>query len=140
MNASKRSKGRALIIGGSMAGLFSALLLDRIGWDVQIFDRVNAELDGRGAGIVTHAELIDALSRAGINRGDEVGIEVPGRRILERNGNIVGQLSLPQTMTSWGRIYGFLMAMLRKDRYHKGKNLQSVKQTASSVSAHFEDG
>ena len=97
-----------------MAGLFSALLLDRIGWDVQIFERVNSKLDGRGAGIATHAELIDALSRAGIVRVGEVGIEVPGRRVLERNGNIVGQLSLPQTMTSWGRIYGFLMAMLRE--------------------------
>ena len=140
MNTSRRSKGKALIIGGSMAGLFSALLLDRIGWDVQIFERVNSKLDGRGAGIATHAELIDALSRAGIVRVGEVGIEVPGRRVLERNGNIVGQLSLPQTMTSWGRIYGFLMAMLRDDTYHKGKSLQSVEQTASGVAAHFEDG
>ena len=140
MNTSKRSKGRALIIGGSMAGLFSALLLERIGWDVRIFERVHAKLDGRGAGIATHAELIDALSRVGIDRTNEVGIEVPGRRILERNGNIVGQLSLPQTMTSWGRIYGFLMAMLREDRYHKGKNLQSAEQTASGVAAQFEDG
>ena len=140
MNASQGTKGRTLIVGGSMAGLFLALLLDRIGWDVQIFERVDVELDGRGAGIVTHAELIDALSRAGIDRTDEVGIEVPGRRILERNGKIVGQLSLPQTMTSWGRIYGFLKAMLREDRYHRGKNLRSVEQTASGVAAHFEDG
>ena len=85
-------KGRALIIGGSMAGLFSGLLLHRIGWDVHIFERVDAELASRGAGIVTHHELIDALGRAGIDRSDEVGIEVPGRRTLDRGGNIIGLL------------------------------------------------
>jgi len=140
MNASRAPKGRALIIGGSMAGLFSGLLLHRIGWDVHIFERVDAELASRGAGIVTHQELIDALGRAGIDRSDEVGIEVPGRRTLDRGGNIIGQLSLRQTMTSWGRLYGLLIPKLPEDRYHKGKSLQSVAQTASGVVAVFEDG
>jgi 2-polyprenyl-6-methoxyphenol hydroxylase-like FAD-dependent oxidoreductase len=123
-----------------MAGLFSGLLLHRIGWDVHIFERVDAELASRGAGIVTHRELIGALGRAGIDRSDEVGIEVPGRRTLDRDGKIIGQLSLRQTMTSWGRIFGLLIPVLPEDRYHKGKNLQSVTQTASGVAASFEDG
>ncbi len=58
--------GRALVIGGSLAGLFAGLLLRRAGFDVDIYERVRAELAGRGAGIVTHAMLEEALDAAGI--------------------------------------------------------------------------
>jgi 2-polyprenyl-6-methoxyphenol hydroxylase-like FAD-dependent oxidoreductase len=36
----KASKGRALVVGGSMSGLLAALLLRRAGWDVDVFERV----------------------------------------------------------------------------------------------------
>src|SRR5215831_3575720 len=45
---------RALIVGGSMAGLLSALFLRRRGWDVALFERSPVPLTGRGAGIMTH--------------------------------------------------------------------------------------
>jgi hypothetical protein len=39
----------ALVIGGSMSGLLAGLLLSRAGWLVEIFERVEGELAGRGA-------------------------------------------------------------------------------------------
>src|SRR5262249_5764792 len=51
-SSEKASKRRALIVGGSMSGLLAALLLRRAGWDVDVFERVESELAGRGAGIV----------------------------------------------------------------------------------------
>ena len=62
MNAPAR---RALVIGGSMSGLFSALYLRRRGWHVDVFERSTAPLTGRGAGIMTHPEL-------------RVGVDGPG--------------------------------------------------------------
>jgi 2-polyprenyl-6-methoxyphenol hydroxylase-like FAD-dependent oxidoreductase len=62
-----RTEPRAVVIGGSMAGLFAALLLRRAGWQVDVYERIGAELAGRGAGIVTHRELFDVLARAGID-------------------------------------------------------------------------
>ena len=59
------ARRRAIVIGGSMAGLFCALLLRKAGWDVDVFERNGSELSGRGAGIVTHGELFDILQRAG---------------------------------------------------------------------------
>ena len=53
---------RALIIGGSMAGLLSALLLRRIGWRVDVFERSADDLASRGAGIATHPELREILA------------------------------------------------------------------------------
>ena len=57
----KASKGRALVVGGSMSGLLAALLLRRAGWDVDVFERVESELAGRGAGIVAQPDLIATL-------------------------------------------------------------------------------
>ena len=58
-------KRRAVVIGGSMSGLLSGLLLRRAGWDVDIYERVDSELSGRGAGIVAQAELIERLRGLG---------------------------------------------------------------------------
>ena len=44
-----------------MSGLLSALMLRRAGWDVDIYERVDSELSGRGAGIVAQHELIERL-------------------------------------------------------------------------------
>ena len=52
------SKRRALVVGGSMSGLLAALLLERAGWEVDVFERVESELAGRGAGIV--AQMLNA--------------------------------------------------------------------------------
>jgi hypothetical protein len=52
MPGSRSKKRRAVIIGGSMSGLFGAAFLRRIGWDVDVYERSPVELVGRGAGIV----------------------------------------------------------------------------------------
>jgi 2-polyprenyl-6-methoxyphenol hydroxylase-like FAD-dependent oxidoreductase len=54
---------RALIIGGSVGGLFAAHMLDRIGWEVDVFERAGEDLAGRGAGIGTHPALHEVMRR-----------------------------------------------------------------------------
>jgi 2-polyprenyl-6-methoxyphenol hydroxylase-like FAD-dependent oxidoreductase len=52
MDVSKKpSKRRAIVIGGSIAGLFIGAFLRRIGWQVDIYERSSIELIGRGVGI-----------------------------------------------------------------------------------------
>ena len=40
---------RAVIIGGSMSGLFTAAFLRQIGWDTDVYERSTVELAGSGA-------------------------------------------------------------------------------------------
>jgi 2-polyprenyl-6-methoxyphenol hydroxylase-like FAD-dependent oxidoreductase len=54
---------RALIIGGSVGGLFAAHMLGRIGWEVDLFERAGEDLAGRGAGIGTHPALHEVMRR-----------------------------------------------------------------------------
>lgn len=131
----------AIIIGGSMSGLFAANLLIRRGWTVDIYERISSELAGRGAGIVTHRELFDVLEACGIDStAAKVGVSVEGRRVFERDGRITGELALPQVLTSWGKLYAILKEALPAGCYHHGSNLVRIVQEDDRVTAEFGDG
>ena len=40
------ARPQAAVIGGSLGGLFAALLLRRAGWQVRVFERIGEELSG----------------------------------------------------------------------------------------------
>lgn len=131
---------RAIVIGGSLGGLFAANLLHRAGWDVLLVERTGQALSGRGAGIVTHAELNLALERAGCKVDDTLGVAVPGRVTLARDGSLEAERPLPQVLTAWGRLYHLLKEAFPPERYRFGRTLTSVEQDANGVTAVFADG
>ena len=47
---------RAVVIGGSVGGLFAAHLLRKASWDVAVFERAAGSLGDRGTGIGTRAD------------------------------------------------------------------------------------
>ena len=134
------ARRRALVIGGSLGGLFAANLLARAGWDVDIFERVGAELAGRGAGIVTHDELFDVIRRMGAVIDDTIGCETHSRVTLDRTGRVIAEMPLHQTLTAWGRLYRLLKDVFPAQRYHCDKSLVRFEQNDAAVTAHFADG
>jgi 2-polyprenyl-6-methoxyphenol hydroxylase-like FAD-dependent oxidoreductase len=90
---------RAVIIGGSMSGLFTAAFLRQIGWEADVYERSTVELVGRGAGITTHPELLEALHQSGAGTRD-LGVAVDKRIVIDRDGRVIGEKSLPQILTS----------------------------------------
>jgi 2-polyprenyl-6-methoxyphenol hydroxylase-like FAD-dependent oxidoreductase len=130
---------RALIVGGSMSGLLAALLLRRAGWDVHVFERVESELAGRGAGIVAQPDLIATLARLGIDPTD-LGVEITTRKILDASGRLAGEFVCPQVLTAWERVYRVLRDAFPAERYHRGRGVRGFEQTANSVVVQFSDG
>ncbi|MFM0356963.1 FAD binding domain-containing protein [Paraburkholderia nemoris] len=137
-NPSARLK--AIIVGGSLGGLFAANLLVRNGWDVDIFERVPEELAGRGAGIVTHPELFDAMTAAGIAIDDSIGVKVQSRVTFAQSGAVLSERELPQTLTAWGKMYHVLRAALPDVHYHAGGTVVSVEDGADQASVSLSDG
>jgi 2-polyprenyl-6-methoxyphenol hydroxylase-like FAD-dependent oxidoreductase len=131
---------RALIAGGSLGGLLAANMLHRAGWDVLVLERANATLSGRGAGIVTHPELFDCLETAGLTIDDKIGVPVPGRVTLGRDGRTVQESALPQILTAWGRLYHLLKAALPADLYCFGAGLRAFEQDGTGVAVTLADG
>jgi 2-polyprenyl-6-methoxyphenol hydroxylase-like FAD-dependent oxidoreductase len=135
----RKAKRRALVVGGSMSGLLAALLLGRAGWDVDVFERVESELAGRGAGIVAQPDLIETLRRLGIDPTD-LGVEVMTRKILDPSGGVAGEFACPQVLTAWERVYRLLRDAFPRQHYHRGRAVSGFVQTERSVLAQFADG
>jgi 2-polyprenyl-6-methoxyphenol hydroxylase-like FAD-dependent oxidoreductase len=134
------ARRRAIIVGGSLGGLFAANLLVRNGWDVDVFERVPHELAGRGAGIVTHPELFDALTAAGIDYDDSIGVKVQSRVTFAQNGDVLSERNLPQTLTAWGKMYHVLRAALPDVHYHAGGTVTSVQDGPDQAMVTLGDG
>ena len=134
------ARRRALVIGGSLGGLFAANLLARAGWEVELFERVGEALAGRGAGIVTHDELFAVIRRTGAVIDETIGCETNSRVTLDRDGRVIAAMPLHQVLTAWGRLYRLLKDVFPAKQYHFDKSLVRCEQDAGSVTAHFADG
>ncbi|MBE7941297.1 MULTISPECIES: FAD-dependent monooxygenase [Ramlibacter] len=127
---------RILVAGGSLGGLTAANLLARAGHEVQVIEKAAGSMDGRGAGIVTHTALVDALRRCGLPEGEALGVAIPGRITLDVQAGVLGEMALPQVLTSWSRLYHLLRGLLPAGvAYRQGVTLESVAQDAQGVRA-----
>jgi len=130
---------RALVIGGSLGGLFAAHLLRAAGWDAVVFERVTEDLASRGVGIGTHDALAALMARIGLP-SDRMGVEVRSSICLDRDGGVVREIPIHRTMTSWAWIYRPLRAALPEASYRPGRSLVRVEQEADGITALFADG
>jgi 2-polyprenyl-6-methoxyphenol hydroxylase-like FAD-dependent oxidoreductase len=133
------SQRRALVIGGSMSGLLAAIMLGRRGWQVDVFERVESELAGRGAGIVAQTELIARLTALGLDVRD-LGVAIATRKMLDHEGSVIATIACPQVLTAWERVYRVLRGALPAERYHRGRGLKSFTQNDRGVVARLNDG
>jgi 2-polyprenyl-6-methoxyphenol hydroxylase-like FAD-dependent oxidoreductase len=124
---------RILVIGGSLGGLFVANMLHRDGHDVQVLEKVKGSMNGRGAGIVSHDALVKSLERAGLDVQATLGVEVPGRVLLDQAGQSHIAFDMPQVLTSWSRLYQILRAALPAERYFQGVSVSRVEDLGDKV-------
>src|SRR5271170_6559115 len=105
---------RALVIGGSVGGLFAAHLLRSIGWDVVVFERSGDDLARRGAGIGAGEALFAVMRRIGVSFGPSNGIALKSRLWLEQTGHIAAELPFSggHVAAAWASLYQTLKAAL----------------------------
>ncbi|MDU1084722.1 MAG: FAD-dependent monooxygenase, partial [Leclercia adecarboxylata] len=133
---------RALIIGGSLGGLFAGNMLQQAGWDVDIFERSARDLDSRGGGIVLQPEVVALIRRSGIERDwDTLGVRSAQRVVYRPDGSVEQRQYAPQVQTSWSLIYSLMRSTIRDIHYHKNHVLTDVAFPDNQhVTAIFEGG
>jgi len=131
---------RALIIGGSLGGLFAAHLLRAAGWTVDVFERSSEDLAGRGAGLGTHEALMRVLRRIGVDTEIKLGVRTQQYLLLDARGAVTCRLDYPRVMTAWARVYRPLKDALPAQQYHPAKSLTAFEQDAEGITAVFADG
>jgi 2-polyprenyl-6-methoxyphenol hydroxylase-like FAD-dependent oxidoreductase len=123
-----------------MAGLCAGLFLRQRGWSVDIYERSPEELTSRGAGIVSHPELLALLSHAGARTDIEFGIPIGDRRVVDRDGKVIARFHYPQIATSWTRLLHMLGDMFPPQHYHLGKGVVAISGDEERVHLEFADG
>ena len=131
---------RALIIGGSLGGLFAGLLLRQAGWDVTVFEKSTGDLASRGVGIGTHVEMFAIMRRLGITVDESIGQSFSSRFCLAQDGSVIARLPFDKILTSWTLLYRALRRHLPDRCYRAGMQLEDVAQRDGTVTATFADG
>src|SRR5690242_1914033 len=125
---------RVGIIGGSIAGCATAIALQRLGCDVQVFERSSGVLRDRGSGIAIPVPLRDELIEAGYLPASYAHCRANLRWWILADGTASGRLLWAQPASAahnnWGVLWRSLRAGVADERYHDGVTLQRLSQDA----------
>ncbi|WP_321908281.1 FAD binding domain-containing protein [Paraburkholderia sp. J11-2] len=135
-----RTSRRAVIIGGSLGGLFTAASLRAVGWTVDVYERSVSELDSRGGGLVMQPDLLEAFRFAGIAHAPQLGVPSRDRQYLDASGAVLLRQRMPQAQTAWSVLYNTLRAGLPDDVIHSGVALTAFEQDSDGVDVILSNG
>jgi 2-polyprenyl-6-methoxyphenol hydroxylase-like FAD-dependent oxidoreductase len=142
---------KAIIVGGGVGGLVTALMLHARGIDCAVYEQAEA-IRELGVGINTLPHAIKELKELGLlERLDAVAIRTYELFYLNRFGQEIWRelrgldagFDVPQFSIHRGKlqnvIYQAARARLGENRFHLGHRLGSFKQDDAGVSAYFFD-
>ncbi|GGJ17376.1 FAD binding domain-containing protein [Neoroseomonas lacus] len=128
------------IVGGSLGGLFVAILLRQDGHRVRVFERSTHGLEGRGAGLVAQADVFAMLRAIGGEAAAEVGVVAQERIFFDRSGAIAHRQATPQMQMSWDNLFRVVRGGLGDDAYLQGRTVTNAATRADAAVLTFDDG
>lgn len=130
----------AIIVGGSVGGLFTASYLLKRGWTVDVLEQSQQNLASRGTGIARHDELEEICDELGLPRDDTVGVDVRGRTAFDRTGTIISEFDLTQRLGAWNRVFQPLYDAFPPERYHNGAAMTALETDGDRAVVTTRDG
>ncbi len=140
---------RALIIGGGIGGVTTALALRQVGFDVDVFERT-PELREVGSGLPLWSNALRSLHVLGLEETIEaLGKSVTAGRVTTWDGQVLADLRTDELLARLGTITmvvhraELLDALLKAfgtERLHLGTTFAQVIQDEQGVCAQFDDG
>ncbi|MBL7258533.1 FAD binding domain-containing protein [Paractinoplanes lichenicola] len=134
-------RGRAIVVGGSFAGLTAALLLREQGFEVDIFERTGDYLDGRGGGIVLQPDTVRWIQeRPHPFTVEDVSIGSTVMRYLGEDNKIAYEEAAAWRFSSWTTMYRVLFDDFGPEHYHLGEFAVGLDQDDDGVTLRFVSG
>jgi 2,6-dihydroxypyridine 3-monooxygenase len=127
---------RAIVMGGSLAGLSAASFLRRAGCEVVVFERSRWPLEGRGAGIVLHPAVFRAFERDPL----EVSAQAVVLRYLDESGNIASERPCDYRFISYAALHRAMMEGIDPDDYQLGSEVVDFAERDGTVEVKLADG
>jgi 2-polyprenyl-6-methoxyphenol hydroxylase-like FAD-dependent oxidoreductase len=142
-------KTKITIIGGGIAGLTTAIALQKIGFDVIVFEAAPA-LKEVGSGLSLGANAMLAFKKLGIM--EEVmlkGKQLPSFSLLDEKGNLINRTETE----NWIKLYGadnftihratlhqLLYSKCNKQSVYVNKRVIDIEQKKGEITLTFQDG
>jgi len=123
-------------MGGSLAGLNAAIFLQERGWEVEIFERSCRPLEGRGAGIVLHPAVFQALGRDPA----EISARATRLRYIDSAGVVASEQPCDYRFISYAVLHRELLSQIDSARYHLGAEVVDFEQSEASVEIRLAAG
>jgi 2,6-dihydroxypyridine 3-monooxygenase len=131
---------RVAVIGGSMSGLTTALLLRNLGHEADVFERASGELTAFGAGIVAHEVSVRYFVERTATSLAKMTVPVRTYRLLDGAGSLLWEEPVAYRFVSWGSLYRALLGEFGRDRYRQGAALVGFSQDGHGVDLGFATG
>jgi 2,6-dihydroxypyridine 3-monooxygenase len=128
---------RAIVVGGSIGGLTSALLLRKLGFDVDVFERTPTNLEHRGGGIVLQPITMQWFDRHSARQIEELSTKSTRLRYLGRANEVLHDEPKEWRYTSWDTVYRALLSDFGDAHYHLGEFCSGFSQDAEQVELRF---
>jgi 2-polyprenyl-6-methoxyphenol hydroxylase-like FAD-dependent oxidoreductase len=132
--------GRVIVVGGSVGGLFAAVLLQQAGWQVTVYERSILGLSGKGAGLVAQPDVSRILHEIGREDVLRSGVIARERIFLDRQGNILHTVRTPQSQISWDLLFEAFRSKLPDHCYRRGVGVMSAIDDGHAATVRLEDG
>lgn len=131
---------RIAVVGGSLAGLFTATLLRQHGHDVMVYERSVHGLGGRGAGLLGKRETFAILRASGCEHVARVGVVARERVVFEgADSSVVTPMPL-QMQLSWDSIHHVFREHMADGAYLLDRKVEHLHEEADRVVIRFANG
>ncbi|MGB8405827.1 MAG: FAD-dependent monooxygenase [Mycobacterium sp.] len=131
---------RAIVVGGSIGGLATALLLRKLGFTVDVFERTPTNLEHRGGGIVLQPIMMKWFDGHSTRQIEELSTKSSHVRYLGRDNEILHDEPVQWRYTSWDTVYRALLSDFGDEHYHLGESFVGFSQDADLVELRFASG
>ena len=131
---------KVAVVGGSLIGLTTALVLRDIGCDVDVYERSRVPLEGRGVGIVLHPTTVRYLLEHSLLDLAAVSTTAAFHRYLAVDGSVLSESARRHHFTGYNTLYGTLLDAFGLERYHLAHEATRIAQTGDGVELAFAHG
>lgn len=128
------------VIGGSIGGLYTGLVLAGIGCQVDIYEQSEGYPQDYGGGMEVHNHVEIYLADHGITMEESPAAASWIRQQIDLFGNLVDREAAFVRYTGWDTLYRKLRGTFPAERYHTGMRLERIERDDTGVHARFADG
>ncbi|TCP69879.1 FAD-dependent monooxygenase [Baia soyae] len=134
---------KVIIIGGGIAGLSAAIALQKLGFDVNIYEEY-PERKPAGAGIVLASNALKGLDHLGIyQQVKNHGRSIHGLTLLSEKGKHLSKQTIPspfeQISIHRADLHLLLSSAVQPDTVYMGKKCIHFEQDETGVTVFFQD-